>query len=56
MLIKQIYITAFPTKKEFKKYFDDIAWETEVWLAKEPDHMIHLNGPKFLFVVENGKT
>ena len=51
--IKQIYISAFPTKKEFKKYFDETAWETEVWLADEPDHMIHLNGPKFLFVLEN---
>ena len=49
--IKQIYISAFPTKKEFKKYFDETAWETEVWLADEPDHMIHLNGPKFLFVL-----
>jgi adenine-specific DNA-methyltransferase len=54
--IKQIYISAFPTRKEFKKYFDDeIAWETEVWLAEEPDHMIHLNGPKFLFVLDDDK-
>jgi adenine-specific DNA-methyltransferase len=49
--IKQIFISAFPSKKEFKKYFDETAWETEVWLADEPDHMIHLNGPKFLFVL-----
>lgn len=53
--IKQIYITAFPTKKEFRKKFGDIAWETEVWIADEPDHMIHLNGPKFLFVLESEK-
>lgn len=53
--IKQIYITAFQTKKEFKKTFDDIAWETEVWIADKPDHMIHLNGPKFLFVTENSE-
>ncbi|MDO9323472.1 MAG: BsuBI/PstI family type II restriction endonuclease, partial [Methanoregula sp.] len=31
--IKQIFISAFPSKKEFKKYFDETAWETEVWLA-----------------------
>jgi adenine-specific DNA-methyltransferase len=54
--IKQIYISAFPTKKEFKKYLDETAWETEVWLAEEPDHMIHLNGPKFLFVLNDEKT
>jgi hypothetical protein len=51
--LKQIFISAFPTKKEFKKYLDETAWETEVWLADAPDHMIHLNGPKFLFVLEN---
>lgn len=51
--VKQIFITAFPSKKEFKRFFDEIAWETEVWLADEPDHMIHLNGPKFLFVCED---
>jgi type II restriction enzyme len=49
---KQIFISAFPTKKEFKKYIDETAWETEVWLADAPGHMIHLNGPKFLFVLE----
>jgi len=54
--IKQIFISAFPTRKEFKKYFDETAWETEVWLAEEPDHMIHLNGPKFLFVLDDEKV
>ena len=49
--IKQIFISAFPTKKEFKKYLDETAWETEVWLTERPDHMIHLNGPKFLFAL-----
>jgi hypothetical protein len=26
----------------------DIAWETEVWLADNPDHLIHFNGDRFL--------
>ncbi|HFU74876.1 MAG TPA: hypothetical protein ENK66_01385 [Arcobacter sp.] len=26
----------------------DIAWETEVWISQEPDHMIHFNGDKFM--------
>jgi type II restriction enzyme len=43
-----IYVTAFPSWKEFKQYINGIAWETEVWLAEIPDHMIHYNGPKFL--------
>lgn len=44
----RVYVTAFPSWKELKQYLDEIAWETEVWLADVPDHMIHYNGPKFL--------
>lgn len=43
-----VYVTAFPDAKEFKKHVDDIAWETEVWLADIPDHMIHFNGDRFI--------
>ncbi len=25
-----------------------IAWESEVWIAEEPMHMIHFNGERFL--------
>jgi len=35
------YITAFPDYKEFKKHIADIAWETKVWLASQPNHIIH---------------
>ncbi|MEX2261923.1 MAG: BsuBI/PstI family type II restriction endonuclease [Bryobacteraceae bacterium] len=44
----RIYVTAFLDLKTFRKYAGDIAWETEVWIAESPDHMIHFNGPKFL--------
>lgn len=44
----KVYVTAFPDFKEFKKHTDDIAWETEVWLAEIPDHMIHFNGNRFV--------
>jgi type II restriction enzyme len=30
------------------KYLRDIAWETDVWLAENPSHLIHFNGEKFL--------
>ena len=43
----KIYISVFPDRKEFKKHFDNIAWETEVWIAAEDSHMIHFNGDKF---------
>jgi hypothetical protein len=44
----RVYVTAFLGIHEFRKYAADIAWETEVWIADNPDHMIHFNGPKFL--------
>jgi len=44
----KIYVTAFLDFAAYKKYANDIAWETEVWIAEMPSHMIHLNGDKFL--------
>ena len=43
-----IFVSAFENKKIFRKFSEDIAWESEVWLADNPDHMIHFNGYKFL--------
>ena len=45
---ERVYVTAFLDKADFRKYAADIAWETEVWIAATPDHMIHFNGPEFL--------
>ena len=44
----RIYVTAFLDFSTFKKFSEQLAWETEVWIADMPDHMIHLNGDKFL--------
>jgi hypothetical protein len=46
--VARVYVSAFSTRSEFRKHVGDIAWETEVWIADDPDHMIHFNGPKFL--------
>lgn len=43
-----VYVSAFPNKKIFLKYLSDISWETEVWVADAPSHMIHFNGTRFL--------
>ncbi len=43
-----IYVTAFLDFKTFKSFSDKLAWDTEVWIADMPDHMIHLNGDKFI--------
>ncbi len=47
---RRIYISAFPDFRQLKKHIDSIAWETEIWVADRPDHMIHFNGPKFLAI------
>lgn len=44
----RVYVTAFLTRADFRKHAAEIAWETEVWIAENPGHMIHFNGPKFL--------
>ena len=44
----KIFVTAFLNFKTFKKFSDMLAWETEVWIADMPNHMIHLNGDRFL--------
>ncbi|WP_308413816.1 BsuBI/PstI family type II restriction endonuclease, partial [Vibrio parahaemolyticus] len=43
-----VFVTAFLSRKDFSKWMQEIAWETEVWLADRPEHMIHFNGDKFL--------
>lgn len=43
-----VYVSAFPDMAEFRKHMKDIAWESEVWIAEIPDHMIHFNGDRFL--------
>lgn len=43
-----VFVTAFLSKAEGLKHLKEIAWETEVWFANEPNHMMHLNGYKFL--------
>lgn len=44
----RVYVTAFLDFTGFKKYASEIVWESEVWIAEFPDHMIHFNGDKFL--------
>lgn len=44
----KIFVTAFLDFKTFKKFAVDLAWDTEVWIADSPDHLIHFNGDRFL--------
>lgn len=43
-----VFVTAFADRPSFRKQVAKIAWETEVWIADEPDHLIHFDGERFL--------
>lgn len=43
-----VYVTAFPSREAMARYLGAIAWETEVWCAEAPTHLIHFNGKRFL--------
>lgn len=43
-----VFVTAFLTRRAMTKYLGEIAWETEVWIAEAPSHIIHFNGERFL--------
>lgn len=43
-----VLVTAFADRPSLGRYLSEIAWETEVWVADVPDHVIHFNGERFL--------
>ena len=43
-----VFVTAFENRRTLAKYVADISWETEVWVAEDPTHLIHFDGERFL--------
>lgn len=43
-----VFVTAFETRRAMQSFLSQIAWESEVWIAEDPDHLIHFNGERFL--------
>lgn len=43
-----VYVTAFLNRSKMGRYLGEIAWETKVWVADAPSHLIHFNGMRFL--------
>lgn len=43
-----VFVTSFLDRRTLAKYVGDISWETEVWVAESPTHLIHFNGDRFL--------
>ncbi len=48
-----VFVTAFPNRSLMARYLSEIAWETEVWTADAPSHLIHFNGVRFLGPYKN---
>ncbi|MBN8460544.1 MAG: hypothetical protein J0M04_22160 [Verrucomicrobia bacterium] len=42
-----VFVTAFETRRTMQSFLSHIAWESEVWIADDSDHMIHFNGERF---------
>lgn len=53
-----VFVTAFPNRSLMARYLGEIAWETEVWTADAPTHLIHFNGIRFLgpYIKENTQS
>ncbi len=43
-----VYVSCFPSRAVMRRFLSDISWETEVWCAEDPTHLIHFNGERFL--------
>jgi hypothetical protein len=43
-----VYVTAVMDRRTLAERLSEISWETEVWIAEDPTHMIHFDGSRFL--------
>lgn len=43
-----VFVTAFSTREVMRSFLTQLSWETEVWVAEDPEHLIHFNGERFL--------
>lgn len=43
-----VLVSCFPDRKTLRRFITDWAWETEVWIANEPTHLIHLDGSRLM--------
>ena len=43
-----VFVSCFPDQKTMKKHLTTISWETDVWIADHPTHLVHFDGERFL--------
>ncbi len=50
-----VYVTAFPDRTTLARHVSQIAWESEVWVADAPSHLVHFDGKRFLGPYDDGR-
>lgn len=48
MILGLVFVTAFKDRRKMRRFFDQILWKPEIWIAETPDHIIHFDGEHFL--------
>ncbi|MBP8302760.1 MAG: restriction endonuclease [Phycisphaerae bacterium] len=43
-----VFVTTFSSREVMRSFLKQISWESEVWVAESPDHIIHFDGERFL--------
>jgi hypothetical protein len=43
-----LFVTAFAGREAMRSFLTQISWETEAWVAEDPEHLIHFDGERFL--------
>jgi len=43
-----VFVSAFEDRAAMGRFLSQISWETEVWIAEDPDHVVHFDGERFL--------
>ena len=46
--VRREYVSVLSDWRAYSRHGNNVAWETHVWLAEIPKHLIHCNGEKFL--------
>ncbi len=51
-----LFVSAFENASRFARFSKRISWETEVWIADNPGHMLHFDGGRYLAPHKNAET
>lgn len=52
---ERLFVSAFANSGSFARFSKHISWETAVWIADQPDHLVHFDGSHYLTPYRDGK-